>query len=54
MSHKGDKNGGRTEMTIIGMTGDEAVAHAAKQSKVDIVAAYPIKPQNLNFQPLMK
>ena len=32
-------------MTITGMTGDEAVAHAAKQSKVDIVAAYPITPQ---------
>jgi len=34
-------------MTIIGMTGDEAVAHAAKQSKVDIVAAYPITPQTI-------
>lgn len=34
-------------MTIMGMTGDEAVAHAAKQSKVDIVAAYPITPQTI-------
>jgi len=34
-------------MTIVGMTGDEAVAHAAKQSKVDIVAAYPITPQTI-------
>jgi len=34
-------------MTIQGMTGDEAVAHAAKQSKVDIVAAYPITPQTI-------
>jgi len=34
-------------MTITGMTGDEAVAHAAKQSKVDIVAAYPITPQTI-------
>ena len=34
-------------MTILGMTGDEAVAHAAKQSKVDIVAAYPITPQTI-------
>ncbi len=34
-------------MTVTGMTGDEAVAHAAKQSKVDIVAAYPITPQTI-------
>jgi len=34
-------------MTVMGMTGDEAVAHAAKQSKVDIVAAYPITPQTI-------
>lgn len=34
-------------MTIMGMTGDEAVAHAAKQSNVDIVAAYPITPQTI-------
>ncbi len=34
-------------MTIIGMTGDEAVAYAVKQSNVDIVAAYPITPQTI-------
>ena len=34
-------------MTVMGMTGDEAVAHAAKQSNVDIVAAYPITPQTI-------
>jgi len=34
-------------VTAIGLTGDEAVAHAAKQSKVDIVAAYPITPQTI-------
>jgi len=34
-------------MTVEGMTGDEAVAHAAKQSNVDIVAAYPITPQTI-------
>jgi len=34
-------------MTVMGMTGDEAVAHAAKQSKVDVVAAYPITPQTI-------
>jgi len=34
-------------MTIVGLTGDEAVAYAVKQSKVDIVAAYPITPQTI-------
>ncbi len=34
-------------MTTIGMTGDEAVAYAVKQSNVDIVAAYPITPQTI-------
>ncbi|NIM46072.1 MAG: pyruvate ferredoxin oxidoreductase [Nitrososphaeria archaeon] len=32
---------------IIGLTGDEAVAYAAKQSNVDVVAAYPITPQTI-------
>ncbi|MFQ5711730.1 MAG: transketolase C-terminal domain-containing protein [Candidatus Geothermarchaeales archaeon] len=32
---------------IIGLTGDEAVAFAAKQCKVDVVAAYPITPQTV-------
>ncbi len=31
----------------IGLTGDEAVAYAAKQSSVDVVAAYPITPQTV-------
>jgi len=34
-------------MTIVGLTGDEAIAYAVKQSKVDIVAAYPITPQTI-------
>jgi pyruvate ferredoxin oxidoreductase alpha subunit len=42
-----NQDGGGTEMTIVGMTGDEAVAYAAKQSKVDVVAAYPITPQTI-------
>jgi len=29
------------------MTGDEAVAYAVKQSRVDVVAAYPITPQTI-------
>ncbi|MBS7622889.1 pyruvate ferredoxin oxidoreductase [Candidatus Bathyarchaeota archaeon] len=32
---------------IVGLTGDEAVAYAAKQSSVDVVAAYPITPQTV-------
>jgi pyruvate ferredoxin oxidoreductase alpha subunit len=32
---------------IMGLTGDEAIAYAAKQSKVDVVAAYPITPQTI-------
>jgi pyruvate ferredoxin oxidoreductase alpha subunit len=32
---------------IIGMNGDEAVAFAAKQAQVDVVAAYPITPQTI-------
>jgi len=32
---------------IVGMNGDEAVAFAAKQSQVDVVAAYPITPQTI-------
>ena len=32
---------------VIAMNGDEAVAYAAKQSNVDVVAAYPITPQTI-------
>ncbi|UCH37609.1 MAG: pyruvate ferredoxin oxidoreductase [Candidatus Bathyarchaeota archaeon] len=32
---------------IVGLTGDEAAAFAAKQSVVDVVAAYPITPQTI-------
>ncbi|RLI37585.1 pyruvate ferredoxin oxidoreductase, partial [Candidatus Bathyarchaeota archaeon] len=32
---------------IIGLTGDEAIAYAVKQSNVDVVAAYPITPQTI-------
>ncbi len=34
-------------MTIIGMTGDEAVAQAAKVINPDVCAAYPITPQTI-------
>jgi pyruvate ferredoxin oxidoreductase alpha subunit len=32
---------------IVGLNGDEAVAYAAKQCDVDVVAAYPITPQTI-------
>jgi len=32
---------------IVGLNGDEVVAYAAKQSGVDVVAAYPITPQTI-------
>ena len=32
---------------ILGLTGNEAIAYAAKQSNVDVVAAYPITPQTI-------
>jgi len=41
-------------MTVVGLTGDEAVAHAVKQSKVDIVAAYPITPQTIMVERFSK
>ena len=42
----------REKMTIarqkmMALNGDEAVAFAAKQSDVDVVAAYPITPQTI-------
>lgn len=41
-------------MTIVGLTGDEAVAYAVKQSRVDIVAAYPITPQTIMVERFSK
>ena len=32
---------------MMALAGDEAVAYAAKQSDVDVVAAYPITPQTI-------
>lgn len=34
-------------MKRIGLTGDEAIAYAAKQCDVDVVSAYPITPQTI-------
>jgi len=41
-------------MTVVGMTGDEAVAYAVKQGKVDVVAAYPITPQTIMVERFSK
>jgi pyruvate ferredoxin oxidoreductase alpha subunit len=37
----------QVEQLIMGLNGDEAVAYAAKQCDVDVVAAYPITPQTI-------
>ena len=36
-----------SEQKILALNGDEAVAYAAKQSDVDVVAAYPVTPQTI-------
>jgi pyruvate ferredoxin oxidoreductase alpha subunit len=36
-----------TKQDVLALNGDEAVAYAAKQSDVDVVAAYPITPQTI-------
>jgi len=38
---------GNVKQEVLALNGDEAVAYAAKQSDVDIVAAYPITPQTI-------
>ncbi len=35
------------EQEVLALNGDEAVAYAAKQADVDVVAAYPITPQTI-------
>jgi pyruvate ferredoxin oxidoreductase alpha subunit len=37
----------QSKQSMTAMSGDEAVAYAAKQSDVDVVAAYPITPQTI-------
>jgi pyruvate ferredoxin oxidoreductase alpha subunit len=37
---------------LMALNGDEAVAHAVKQSDVDVVAAYPITPQTIIVEKL--
>ncbi len=43
-----------TEKHIEGLTGDAAIAHALKQSDVDVLAAYPITPQTIIVEDFQK
>jgi len=57
MPNEGDRNEAGIEadalmksvvkQDVLALNGDEAVAYAAKQSDVDVVAAYPITPQTI-------
>ena len=35
----------KDKITVEGLTGDAAIAHALKQADLDVLAAYPITPQ---------
>lgn len=37
----------KDKITVEGLTGDAAIAHALKQSDLDVLAAYPITPQTI-------
>ena len=37
----------KDKITIEGLTGDAAIAHALKQANLDVLAAYPITPQTI-------
>ena len=39
---------------VLALNGDEAVAYAVKQSDVDVVAAYPITPQTIIVEKLLR
>ncbi|MEM2123639.1 MAG: pyruvate ferredoxin oxidoreductase, partial [Candidatus Bathyarchaeia archaeon] len=34
-------------MKVVGLSGDQIAAYAAKQCRVDVVSAYPITPQTI-------
>lgn len=44
----------KDKMTVEGLTGDSAIAHALKQCDLDVVAAYPITPQTLIIEDYQK
>ncbi|MGD9397824.1 MAG: pyruvate ferredoxin oxidoreductase, partial [Candidatus Thorarchaeota archaeon] len=37
----------KDKITVEGLTGDAAIAHALKQADLDVLAAYPITPQTI-------
>ncbi|MGQ9514116.1 MAG: pyruvate ferredoxin oxidoreductase [Thermoproteota archaeon] len=39
---------------VLGLRGNDAVAHAVKQANVDVIAAYPITPQTLMVEELSR
>ncbi len=42
------------KITIEGLTGDAAIAHALKQCDIDVLAAYPITPQTIIVEDFQK
>ena len=42
------------KITVEGLTGDAAIAHALKQCSVDVLAAYPITPQTIIVEDFQK
>ncbi|KXH76612.1 MAG: hypothetical protein AM326_02470 [Candidatus Thorarchaeota archaeon SMTZ-45] len=42
------------KITVEGLTGDAAIAHALKHSDVDVLAAYPITPQTIIVEDFQK
>ncbi len=44
----------KDQITVEGLTGDAAIAHALKQSSVDVLAAYPITPQTIIVEDFQK
>ncbi len=42
------------EQKLIGLTGNDAIAYAVKQAKVDFISAYPITPQTFTVETLSR
>jgi len=44
----------KDKITVEGLTGDAAIAHALKQANLDVLAAYPITPQTIIVEDYQK
>ncbi|MFW9963615.1 MAG: pyruvate ferredoxin oxidoreductase, partial [Candidatus Sifarchaeia archaeon] len=44
----------KEKITVEGLTGDAAIAHALKQADLDVLAAYPITPQTIIVEDYQK